>query len=195
MNVKNMLPPRGVSGERRATVERELMSMMASDSRRRHWLGTARRRSVAIGLAIGLGLGGVGTATAAGLGLFEGGTIHHVGPKTYPSSNHLEFSITPSSGPIGTVVTLRVTGCFDPKRDNHDVSYNAVGSLNLTTMQLQESYPHAISVIPTQQVGGDLSAKFRITYGPVRIGQFTAQCGASMEQRNFTVAGPLTPQG
>src|SRR4051812_34273010 len=39
-------------------------------------------------------------------------------------TGHLRMTVTPASGPVGTEVSIRATGCGDPGGDSHAVSFN-----------------------------------------------------------------------
>lgn len=193
MTLRNLLQPRGVANEDQ--VERYLRTQIASErcQRRASQRIFGRRRTAVLAGGI-VAIGSIGTAAAAALGVIDLGYIQHFGSgKSFPVSTNLRMSIIPNHGPTGTVVTLHITGCFDPSGNNHAVGYNAAASAQLNTMGMTDQYPNAMSTVPVTQTGGDLTGTFKVAYAPVHTGQFFVQCGASFTQAMFTVTDvPLT---
>lgn len=113
----------------------------------------------------------------------ECGAISACGTK----SPHLKFTITPDHGPRGTLVTLTATGCNDPHRDSHALSYNAVADLQLNTMQTHQRYPRAMAGIPSTLTGTTLVGTFQVRYTPRKTGVFFAQCSATVGEQTFRV--------
>ncbi|HET7309729.1 MAG TPA: hypothetical protein VFJ17_00225 [Mycobacteriales bacterium] len=105
-----------------------------------------------------------------------------------PNEPALDISVTPTSGPPGTVVHILVTGCgeADPANLPPTVSFNNdaenFGSRNdpdtvrriavqVRGTRVTGTYP----IVPRDRTGG--------------VGMFFAQCGQSLEQTRFRVTG------
>lgn len=106
-----------------------------------------------------------------------------INPLTSPN---LAISLTPKSGPVGTVVHVTVTGCNDPAGGNHAVSFN-----NDATNVNARNDPNTDHVVPTRQSGQTLTGSYQLvqldrTGG---VAQFTVQCGATLRMVRFTLTG------
>lgn len=107
-------------------------------------------------------------------------------------SSAARFTVSPSSGPPGTLVTLVMNGCDDPTGDSHTFGYNAVGDLQLNTMEQQQFYPNAVWAIPGRVMGTTMRAKFIIpANAPRPVGSFNAQCLEADRTARFKVTGRM----
>ena len=88
------------------------------------------------------------------------------------TSSQMVFTISPTSGPRGTLVTLKVSGCIDPAGRHHELDYRA------------DSKP--MVPIPATTRGTSVTAAFRIN-GPT--GWLSARCLDTVVSRTFTVTG------
>ena len=88
------------------------------------------------------------------------------------TSSQMVFTMSPSSGPRGTLVNLRVSGCIDPGGRSHQLAYRV------------DSQP--VVVIPATTRGTSLTAALRIA-GPIE--SISAQCLDTVVTRTFMVTG------
>ena len=85
-----------------------------------------------------------------------------------------------------------MNGCVDPTGDSHGFGYNAVGDLQLDTMEQQQFYPNTSWAIPGRVVGKTMRAKFIIpANAPRPVGSFNAQCLETDLAARFKVTGRM----
>lgn len=129
-----------------------------------------------------LALTGCGSAQVLSLNAGMSG-----GPSKPPlpiiDSAALTFSVNPQSGPVGTVVTVAITGCGDTGGDNHALSYNA-GDLAANTAA-GEAAVHLIQTAGAASAG--LTATFTIPRQAPGPSTFYFQCGQALASQPFTV--------
>ena len=88
------------------------------------------------------------------------------------TSSQMAFTLSPTSGPRGTTVTLKVSGCVDPAGNSHALGYQV------------DSTP--VVAIPSTRRGTSLMATFRVNGATGRI---SARCLDTVVTRTFTVTG------
>jgi hypothetical protein len=105
---------------------------------------------------------------------------------TSVESPNLKMRATPTTGGVGTLVRLRVTGCVDPSGRNHAVSYN-----NDAQNTNARNLPTTVKAIMSAQHGDRLDATYRIVIGDktTGVGAFFAQCGNTVREAAFRVLG------
>jgi len=108
-------------------------------------------------------------------------------------TGHLRMLIAPTTGPIGTVVTITATGCGDPDGQNHAVSFNP-GFAN-TLEAAHAGYQTAR--IASRLVGQSLTASYKITSadwtasmfmkGDHPPSEFYVQCSDDITEATFLI--------
>lgn len=111
-------------------------------------------------------------------------------PKQYAhGTGHLQMTVTPTRGSVGTEVSIRATGCGDPDGRNHAVSFNP-GFGN--TLQAAQAHYHQ-GVIASRLTGQTLTATYRITAEDVNAAAhadaqpslFYVQCSDDLADATF----------
>ncbi|MBA2607382.1 MAG: hypothetical protein H0U92_00400 [Actinobacteria bacterium] len=99
----------------------------------------------------------------------------------------MTISVSPSSGPPGTVMQIYVTGCNDPDGLNHAISFNDA-PVNHDTA----SDPNTVQTINSTQDGDKLTATYAVVASDQRgqqPGRVFVQCEATLKWVDFTVTG------
>lgn len=97
--------------------------------------------------------------------------------------------LTPSSGPVGTVVRVRASGCED---NAGDVSFH--GDANDLSARNDARLVHLVTAVRT---GDQVMGTYQVTRQDLTGGEglFSVQCGASLGQAPFLVTGPVPATG
>lgn len=106
-------------------------------------------------------------------------------------TGHLRVTITPTTGGVGTVVSIVATGCGDPDGRNHAVSFNPGFA---STLQAARAHYRA-GVIPSHLIGQTLTATYAITAedgaaaadAEVTPPKFYVQCSDDLADANFLI--------
>lgn len=105
-----------------------------------------------------------------------------------PSPNLL-VSISPTSGPAGTVVTIKALACVDANGLNHTISFNRAAGPggNMTDGR----NPNNVVVITSTLAGTVLTGTYAITHQDTAFGGgvFFVQCGVTVKDQIFTAIG------
>lgn len=106
---------------------------------------------------------------------------HPVGP-----SPNMVMSISPTSGPAGTTVTIKALACLDPTGGNHAVSFNRAAGPggNMTDGR----NPNNVVGIPATLSGTTLTGTYTITSQDTAFGGgvFFVQCGQTVRSATFS---------
>jgi hypothetical protein len=99
------------------------------------------------------------------------------------------MTISLTSGPVGTTVTIGAIACLDPTGLNHAVSFNRAGGPggNMT----DDRNPDNVVPIPATLSGTTLTGTYTITHQDTAFGGgvFSVQCGQTAREQVFTVTG------
>jgi hypothetical protein len=173
--------------------------MVIEDSSRRVVNVSASGSAVAGAAAISamvVAISGCGTAASRQVArLVASPTLSPSPPQKHYAhgTGRLRMAVTPTTGPVGTEVTIAVTGCGDPDGHNHAVSFNP-GFAN--TLQAAHANYHMAS-IASQLAGQTLTATYRIStadaaaaaHPPVDAPppQFYVQCSDDLVEATFVI--------
>lgn len=97
-------------------------------------------------------------------------------------SARLTLTLSPISGPVGTVVHIRASNCADANGQNHAVSFNP------DTSNRQPDAP--VRDIPASLVRQNLAAVYTITRADAHgsgQGEFFVQCATDLADQAFTI--------
>lgn len=105
-----------------------------------------------------------------------------------PSPN-LVTTISPTSGPAGTTVTIKALACLDPTGGNHDVSFNRAAGPGGNMSDGRN--PNNVVEIPATLSGTTLTGTYTITHHDTAFGGgvFFVQCGQTLQEVLFTATG------
>lgn len=119
-------------------------------------------------------------STAASGALSEDQVLHQVANLACQRMEHcgltssqMAFTVTPTAGPRGTVVTLTVSGCIDPSGKRHQIAFQS-GS--------------AVVAIAAVKHGTSLTATYRVDGAAGAGGRFTATCLDTYVTRDFAAS-------
>ena len=155
---------------------------------RKH-LSTALMVFTSLGIAAcGSGVSGAGSlkpTVPVSVGQ-PGGPVISLQKHPPPPSPNMVLTISPTSGPAGTTVTITATGCLDPTGGNHAVSFNRAAGPggNMT----DDRNPSNVVDIAATLAAGTLTGSYTITREDTAFGGgvFYVQCGQTVQQATFS---------
>jgi hypothetical protein len=103
-------------------------------------------------------------------------------------TGHLKITLSPTAGPVGTVVKIRGTGCGDADGENHAVSFNPYDETSSTGLD-------NVRAILWKLTGQMISASYTIVTADAdaavaRTGvrpEFYVQCATDLAEAPFTI--------
>ncbi|GAC1379074.1 MAG: hypothetical protein NVSMB48_01790 [Marmoricola sp.] len=142
-----------------------------------------KRKTIAAGFAVCIAvlpiLSGCGSAQELSL---NGASAPSKPPLPNIDTTNLSLAISPTSGPVGTPVTVTISGCGDASGENHALSYNA-GDVSAHSPEAAT----AIQSIASPLTNGGVKTSFAIPLQTSSIGVFYFQCGTALQSAAFSV--------
>lgn len=104
----------------------------------------------------------------------------------FVGTGHLQITISPARGPVGTVVTIAGTGCGDPDGQNHAVSFNPDEA---TSSRGSGDVRDIASTLSGQTITASytISARDAEVAGASYQPEFSVQCTTDVAQTAYTI--------